>query len=117
MFTNADQAVSHLSAGAERVLVTALSKGADVTLVVGVNEHSYDPAEHQIITAASCTTNALALIAKVLHERFGVCYGMMNTIHAYTNDQRILDEVIRTPGALVQALKTSSRLLLELPRL
>jgi glyceraldehyde 3-phosphate dehydrogenase len=96
-FTNADQAVSHLSAGAERVLVTAPSKGADVTLVVGVNEHSYDPAEHQIISAASCTTNALALIAKILHERFGVCYGMMNTIHAYTNDQRILDRSHKDP--------------------
>jgi len=68
-----------------------------VTLVVGVNEHSYDPAEHQIISAASCTTNALALIAKVLHERFGVCYGMMNTIHAYTNDQRILDRSHKDP--------------------
>ncbi len=75
-FTNADLAVSHLLAGAERVLVTAPSKGAYVTLVVGVNEHSYDQTEHQIISAASCTTNALALIAKVPYEHFGVCYGM-----------------------------------------
>jgi glyceraldehyde 3-phosphate dehydrogenase len=96
-FTSADQAAAHLLAGAERVLVTAPSKGADVTVVVGVNEHDYDPAEHQIISAASCTTNALALIAKVLHERFGVCYGMMNTIHAYTNDQRILDRSHKDP--------------------
>jgi glyceraldehyde 3-phosphate dehydrogenase len=96
-FTSADQAAAHLLAGAERVLVTAPSKGADVTLVVGVNEHVYDPAEHQIISAASCTTNALALIASVLHERFGLCYGMMNTIHAYTNDQRILDRSHKDP--------------------
>ncbi len=91
VFTTADQAAAHLQAGAERVLVTAPSKGADVTLVVGVNEHAYNPVEHQIISAASCTTNALALIAKVLNEHFGIRSGMMNTIHAYTNDQRILD--------------------------
>lgn len=91
VFTTADQAAAHLQAGAERVLVTAPSKGADVTLVVGVNEHDYDPVEHQIISAASCTTNALALIASVLHKRFGLRYGMMTTIHSYTNDQRILD--------------------------
>src|SRR5713101_9948520 len=91
VFTSADQATAHLLAGAERVLVTAPSKGADVTLVVGVNEHDYDPVEHHIISAASCTTNGLAVIAKVLHEHFGLRYGMMTTIHAYTNDQRILD--------------------------
>ncbi len=97
VFTTADQAASHLQAGAERVLVTAPSKGADVTLVVGVNEHDYDPVEHQIISAASCTTNALALLAKVLHDRFGIRYGIMNTIHAYTNDQRILDRSHNDP--------------------
>lgn len=90
-FTSAEQASAHLHAGAERVLVTAPSKGADVTLVVGVNEDDYDPVEHRIISAASCTTNALALIARVLHEHFGIRYGVMNTVHAYTNDQRILD--------------------------
>ncbi|HXZ04568.1 MAG TPA: type I glyceraldehyde-3-phosphate dehydrogenase [Ktedonobacteraceae bacterium] len=97
MFTPASQAAAHLLAGAERVLVTAPSKGADVTIVVGVNERKYDPAIHQIISAASCTTNALALLASVLHERFGLCYGMMNTIHAYTNDQRILDRSHNDP--------------------
>ena len=91
VFTTADQAAAHLQAGAERVLVTAPSKGADVTLVVGVNEHDYDPDQHQIISAASCTTNALAIVARVLHEQFGLRHGMMTTIHAYTNDQRILD--------------------------
>ncbi|MHB8598339.1 MAG: type I glyceraldehyde-3-phosphate dehydrogenase [Ktedonobacteraceae bacterium] len=90
-FTAADQAVAHLQAGAERVLVTAPSKGADVTLVVGVNEDDYNPLEHRIISSASCTTNALALVARVLHEHFGIRYGIMNTVHAYTNDQRILD--------------------------
>ena len=97
VFTTADQAVAHLEAGAECVLVTAPSKGADVTLVAGVNERDYDPVEHQIISAASCTTNGLALIAKVLHENFGLLYGMMNTIHSYTNDQRILDRSHKDP--------------------
>src|SRR6266571_2849236 len=96
-FTTADQAAAHLEAGAERVLVTAPCKGGDVTLVAGVNEHDYDPAEHQIISAASCTTNGLAPMAKVLHERFGVRSGMMSTIHAYTNDQRILDRSHKDP--------------------
>jgi glyceraldehyde 3-phosphate dehydrogenase len=90
-FTTYDQAATHLLAGARRVLVTAPSKGADITLVVGVNEHAYDPKEHQIISAASCTTNALASMVKVLHEQFGLHSGMMTTIHSYTNDQRILD--------------------------
>jgi glyceraldehyde 3-phosphate dehydrogenase len=90
-FTSAEQAAAHLQAGAKKVLVTAPSKGADVTLVVGVNERTYDPVTHDIISAASCTTNALALIVKVLHEHFGLRHGMMNTIHSYTNDQRILD--------------------------
>src|SRR5437588_4590079 len=97
VFTTADQAAAHLQAGAERVLVTAPSKGADVTLVAGVNERDYDTVEHQIISAASCTTNGLAPIARVLHECFGLQYGMMNTIHAYTNDQRILDRGHRDP--------------------
>ncbi|GAC1349715.1 MAG: type I glyceraldehyde-3-phosphate dehydrogenase [Ktedonobacteraceae bacterium] len=91
VFTNADRANAHLRAGAERVLVTAPSKGADVTLVVGVNEHDYDPLEHQIISAASCTTNSLAPMARILHENFGLRYGTMTSIHSYTNDQRILD--------------------------
>lgn len=91
IFTCAEQAAAHLQAGAERVLVTAPSEGADVTLVMGVNEHTYNPLTQQIISAASCTTNCLAPVASVLHERFGMQQGMMNTIHAYTNDQRILD--------------------------
>jgi glyceraldehyde 3-phosphate dehydrogenase len=97
VFTSADQATAHLLAGAERVLVTAPSKGADVTLVLGVNERDYDPVDHRIISAASCTTNALAPLAKVLHEDFGLRSGMMTTIHAYTNDQRILDRSHKDP--------------------
>jgi glyceraldehyde 3-phosphate dehydrogenase len=96
-FTTADQATAHLLAGAKRVLVTAPSKGADVTLVVGVNEHDYDPLNHHIISAASCTTNALALITSILHENFGLRYGTMNTIHAYTNDQCVLDHNHKDP--------------------
>jgi glyceraldehyde 3-phosphate dehydrogenase len=96
-FTTAEQAAAHLVAGASRVLVTAPCKGGDVTLVAGVNEQSYDPAQHQIISAASCTTNALAPMAKVLHEQFGLRAGMMATIHAYTNDQRILDRSHKDP--------------------
>jgi glyceraldehyde 3-phosphate dehydrogenase len=90
-FTTGAQAAAHLQSGAERVLVTAPCKDCDVTLVAGVNEHDYDPSVHQILSAASCTTNGLAPMAKVLHENFGIRCGMMTTIHAYTNDQRILD--------------------------
>lgn len=96
-FTTGDQAAAHLQAGAERVLVTAPCKGGDVTLVAGVNERDYQPATHQIISAASCTTNGLAPMAKVLHERFGIISGMMSTIHSYTNDQRILDRSHQDP--------------------
>jgi glyceraldehyde 3-phosphate dehydrogenase len=96
-FTTGEQASAHLAAGATRVLVTAPCKGGDVTLVPGVNEHAYDPSIHQIISAASCTTNALAPMAKVLHEEFGLRSGMMTTIHAYTNDQRILDRSHKDP--------------------
>ncbi len=90
-FTTGEQAAAHLHAGAESVLVTAPCKGGNITIVAGVNEHDYKPTEHQVISAASCTTNALAPMAKVLHEHFGIRYGTMSTIHAYTNDQRILD--------------------------
>lgn len=91
VFTAGDQAVSHLEAGAKRVLITSPSKSADVTLVAGVNEHTYDPSLHRVISAASCTTNGLAPVVKVLHDTFGIRYGTMSTVHSYTNDQRILD--------------------------
>ena len=91
VFTSGEQAAAHLQAGAERVLITAPAKGVDVTLVAGVNEHEYDPCQHRLISAASCTTNGLAPVVKVLHDTFGIRYGTMSTVHSYTNDQRILD--------------------------
>jgi glyceraldehyde 3-phosphate dehydrogenase len=91
LFTNRDAAAKHLAAGAKRVIITAPAKGPDVTLLLGVNADIYDPAKHQIISNASCTTNCLAPVAKVLHETFGIRNGWMTTVHAYTNDQQLLD--------------------------
>jgi glyceraldehyde 3-phosphate dehydrogenase len=91
IFTNREGASKHLSAGAKRVIITAPAKQPDVTVVLGVNDGTYDPAKHQIISNASCTTNCLAPIAKVIHERFGIRKGWMTTIHSYTNDQNLLD--------------------------
>ncbi|WJW66298.1 type I glyceraldehyde-3-phosphate dehydrogenase [Candidatus Chlorohelix allophototropha] len=97
VFTNADKAAAHIQAGAERVLITAPSNGADITIVMGVNETDYHPDSHEIVSAASCTTNALAPVANVLHREFGIRSGMMSTIHSYTNDQRILDRSHKDP--------------------
>jgi len=91
LFTNRDDAAKHLTAGAKRVVITAPAKGPDVSLVLGVNEDKYDPAKHQIISNASCTTNCLAPLAKVIHKHFGIKKGWMTTIHSYTNDQQLLD--------------------------
>jgi glyceraldehyde 3-phosphate dehydrogenase len=91
IFTNRDGAAKHLAAGAKKVIITAPAKGPDVSLVLGVNEEKYDPAKHHIISNASCTTNCLAPLAKVLHETFGIQKGWMTTIHSYTNDQQLLD--------------------------
>ncbi len=90
-FTEADKAAAHLKAGAKKVIITAPAKNEDITIVMGVNEDKYDPARHHIISNASCTTNCLAPVVKVLHENFGVKRGLMTTTHAYTNDQRVLD--------------------------
>ena len=90
-FTEREGAGRHLSAGAKRVIITAPAKDPDVTLVLGVNEQAYDPAKHAIISNASCTTNCLAPVAKVLLESFGIRHGLMTTIHSYTNDQQLLD--------------------------
>ena len=90
-FTNRDDAAKHLTAGAKRVIITAPAKKPDVTVVMGVNHKAYDPAKHRIISNASCTTNCLAPVAKVLHESFGIVKGWMTTVHAYTNDQNLLD--------------------------
>ena len=91
IFTNRDGAAKHLAAGAKKVIITAPAKGPDVSLVLGVNEEKYDPAKHHLISHASCTTNCLAPLAKVLHETFGIQKGWMTTIHSYTNDQQLLD--------------------------
>jgi glyceraldehyde 3-phosphate dehydrogenase len=91
IFTARDGAAKHIEAGAKKVIITAPAKGPDVTVVLGVNEDKYDPAKHQIISNASCTTNCLAPLAKVLHQKFGIRKGWMTTIHSYTNDQNLLD--------------------------
>ncbi|HUL73293.1 MAG TPA: type I glyceraldehyde-3-phosphate dehydrogenase [Vicinamibacterales bacterium] len=90
-FTKRDDAAKHLAAGAKRVVITAPGKGPDVTLVMAVNHERYDPATHHIISNASCTTNCLAPVAKVLHDTFGIQKGWMTTVHSYTNDQQLLD--------------------------
>src|SRR5688572_15071436 len=90
-FTNREDAAKHIAAGAKRVIITAPAKKPDVTIVMGVNHTQYDPAKHQILSNASCTTNCLAPIAKVLDEAFGIQKGWMTTVHAYTNDQNLLD--------------------------
>jgi len=90
-FTTREDAAKHLAAGAKKVIITAPAKGEDITIVLGVNQEKYDPAQHHVISNASCTTNALAPVVKVLLDRFGFRRGLMNTVHSYTNDQRILD--------------------------
>lgn len=90
-FTNRDGAAKHLNGGAKKVLISAPAKNEDITIVMGVNEDKYDPEKHHIISNASCTTNGLAPVVKVIHEKFGVVRGLMTTVHSYTNDQQILD--------------------------
>ncbi len=91
LFTDAIKAAAHLQGGAKKVLISAPARNEDITIVLGVNEDQYDPNRHNIISNASCTTNCIAPVVKVLHQSFGVSKGFMTTIHAYTNDQRILD--------------------------
>lgn len=91
LFTKAEDARKHLKGTVKKVIITAPAKNEDITIVLGVNDQAYDPAKHHIISNASCTTNCLAPVAKVVHENFKILKGSMTTIHAYTNDQRILD--------------------------
>jgi len=111
-FTNRDDAAKHLAAGAKRVIISAPSKDADVTLVLGVNEKVYDPKAHQVVSNASCTTNCLAPVAKVLLEGFGIKHGLMTTVHSYTNDQQLLDlphkDLRRARAAAVSMVPTST---------
>ncbi|MDF3302007.1 type I glyceraldehyde-3-phosphate dehydrogenase [Streptomyces tropicalis] len=91
IFTKKDDAAKHIAGGAKKVLISAPAKDEDITIVMGVNQDKYDPAKHHVISNASCTTNCVAPMAKVLDENFGIVKGLMTTVHAYTNDQRILD--------------------------
>src|SRR5207302_10118820 len=90
-FTDATKAVSHKNHGVKKVIISAPAKNEDVTIVLGVNENMYDPAKHHVISNASCTTNGLAPVAKVLHDRFGIEKGLLTTIHSYTNSQKTVD--------------------------
>src|SRR5215469_17045544 len=91
IFTDADKAGAHIQGGAKKVIISAPAKGEDLTIVLGVNDNMYDPAKHNIISNASCTTNCLAPLVKVINDKFGVQKGSMTTIHSYTNDQNVLD--------------------------
>jgi len=114
LFTDADKAAAHIKGGAKKVIISAPAKGEDLTIVLGVNDFMYDPAKHNIISNASCTTNCLAPAAKVINDTFGIEKGLMNTIHSYTNDQRILDQVhkdlrrARTAGANIIPTSTGA---------
>ena len=91
IFTKAEDAKKHLRGSVKKVIISAPAKNEDITIVLGVNEENYDPAAHHIISNASCTTNCLAPVAKVVHEKFGIRSAQMTTIHSYTNDQQLLD--------------------------
>ena len=111
-FTDGEAAKAHIEAGAKKVIISAPGKNVDATFVYGVNSDTYDPAHHNIISAASCTTNCLAPMAKVLHEKFGIEKGLMTTIHAYTGDQRLQDaphrDMRRARAAAVNMVPTST---------
>ena len=112
LFTDATKARAHLEGGAKRVIISAPAKNEDVTVVLGVNEQDYDPGKHKVVSNASCTTNCVAPAVKVLHENFGIAKGLMTTIHAYTNDQRILDmfhkDLRRARAAAVNVIPTTT---------
>jgi glyceraldehyde 3-phosphate dehydrogenase len=112
LFVKREEAAKHLAGGAKKVLISAPAKGPDVTLACGINLEAYRPAEHHVISNASCTTNCLAPVAKVLHESFGIVSGLMTTIHSYTNDQRILDlphgDLRRARAAALSMIPTST---------
>ena len=111
-FTNADAARKHIEAGAKKVIISAPAKGEDATFVMGVNHTDYNPAEHNVISNASCTTNCLAPMAKVLLDEFGIENGLMTTIHAYTNDQNVLDfphkDLRRARAAAINMIPTTT---------
>lgn len=112
VFREREKAARHLDAGAKKVIITAPAKGEDITIVLGVNEEKYDPAKHNIISNASCTTNCVAPMVKILHENFGIIHGLMTTVHSYTNDQRLLDlphkDLRRARAAAVSMIPTTT---------
>ena len=112
LFTNAEDARKHLSGPVKKVIISAPAKGEDLTMCLGVNDKAYDPAKHHVISNASCTTNCLAPVAKVLHETFGIESGLMTTIHSYTNDQKLLDlphkDLRRARAAALSMIPTST---------
>lgn len=112
LFTARDKAAMHLSAGARKVVISAPADGADVTICIGVNQDAYDPARHDVISNASCTTNCLAPVAKVLHENFGIVQGLMTTVHGYTSDQMLHDgphrDLRRARAAALSMVPTST---------
>jgi glyceraldehyde 3-phosphate dehydrogenase len=112
VFTDGAQVRAHLESGAKKVIITAPATNEDVTLVLGVNDSAYEPRKHHIVSNASCTTNCLAPVAKILHEQFGIERGLMTTTHAYTNDQRILDlmhkDLRRARAAAMNIVPTST---------
>jgi glyceraldehyde 3-phosphate dehydrogenase len=111
-FTDAEKAKAHLDGGAKKVVISAPAKGEDLTLVLGVNDHMYDPARHNIISNASCTTNCLAPVAKVVNDVFGIDRALVSTVHSYTNDQQILDlphkDLRRARAAALSIIPTST---------
>jgi glyceraldehyde 3-phosphate dehydrogenase len=112
LFTKRQDADKHIAAGAEKVIISAPAKGEDITMVLGVNDEAYDPKSHNVISNASCTTNCVVPMAKVLDDAFGIDQGFMTTIHAYTNDQRILDlpheDLRRARAAAINIIPTST---------
>lgn len=112
LFTDAGKASAHRQGGAKKVIISAPAKGEDITIVLGVNEGNYEPDKHHIVSNASCTTNGIAPVVKVLHDNFGVSRGLLTTIHAYTNDQRLLDmyhrDLRRARAAALSVVPTST---------
>src|SRR6202451_4655374 len=112
LFTAREKAALHLAAGAKKVVISAPADGADVTLVLGVNHHTYDPKKHEVISNASCTTNCLAPVAKVLNDSFGIVHGLMTTVHSYTSDQSLQDsphkDLRRARAAALSMIPTST---------
>ena len=112
LFTEAGKAASHLQGGAKKVIISAPALGEDISIVLGVNEGQYDPEKHRIISNGSCTTNCIAPVVKVLHQKFGINHGLMTTIHSYTNDQRILDvfhrDLRRARAAAINIIPTTT---------